>query len=142
MRLLPLRHIEALLIAKLVPPNEEEATHLLGGGWGSGGSGTGTSIRSSTMTMMSSHSSRSPPPEVFVRPGTSWKGKVAISSSPSSAASPSSSKRPISGLELDKDEAQEVLNACWKDILALWMDPGVREVLRRRKVRLEEYPGL
>ena len=28
MRLLPLRHIEQLLIAKLVPPDEEEATHL------------------------------------------------------------------------------------------------------------------
>ena len=28
MRLLPLRHIEHLLIAKLVPPGEDEATHF------------------------------------------------------------------------------------------------------------------
>ena len=28
LRLLPLRHVEALLVAKLVPPNESEAVHL------------------------------------------------------------------------------------------------------------------
>jgi guanine nucleotide-binding protein alpha-1 subunit len=102
----------------LVPPNEEDAVHLGNG-----------SIRSSS-TMISDRSGRSP--EVFVRPGTSWKGKVARG-------------RPLSvgttGMET-KDEAQEVLNSCWRDIMALWTDPAIREILRRRKVRLEEFPGL
>lgn len=126
MRLLPLRHIEALLIAKLVPPNEEEATHL-GHRAHSNGSISSGSDRSFTNQ------------EVFVRPaGTSWKGVLArgvdrINGRPISAGT--------TGLET-KDEPQEVLNSCRKDIIALWNDPFVRDVLRRRKIRLEEFPGL
>lgn len=126
MRLLPLRHIESLLIAKLVPPNEEEATHL-----GHRGHSNGS---------ISSGSDRSfQPQEVFVRPtGNSWKGVLARGVSRMNG-------RPMSagttGLET-KDEPQEVLNTCRRDIAALWNDPFVREILRRRKIRLEEFPGL
>ncbi|KAG9311845.1 G-alpha-domain-containing protein [Chiua virens] len=40
-----------------------------------------------------------------------------------------------------RDEAQEVLHNCGDDIIALWNNKLVREVLRRRKIRLEELPG-
>lgn len=40
-----------------------------------------------------------------------------------------------------RDEAQEVIHSCSYDIMALWNDRLVREVLRRRKIRLEESPG-
>ncbi|KAJ7098222.1 guanine nucleotide binding protein, alpha subunit [Mycena epipterygia] len=99
MRLLPLRHIEALLIARLVPANEDEPTRL---------------------------SAPANPKEIFVRPGNRWKGIGARSKSPEREA---------------RDEAQEALHACASAMIALWSDAGVRDVLRRRKIRLEEGPG-
>ena len=125
MRLLPLRHIEALLIAKLVPPNEEEATHLGHKGYSNG------SISSKSDS--STHNQ-----EVFVRPGTSWKGVLArsfnrMNGRPMSAGS--------TNLE-STDEPQDVLHACRHDMVNLWGNQLVRDILRRRKIRLEEFPGL
>ncbi|KAE9391741.1 G-alpha-domain-containing protein [Gymnopus androsaceus JB14] len=138
MRLLPLRHIEALLIAKLVPPNEDEATQL-GGLSDSPNSPSRTSYKSQ---------------EIFVRPGPAWKGGLARARVhyPSSTGGHDSSEedasistgRPNSagntGLETS-DEPQAVLNACREDIVQLWSDRGVKELLHRRKIRLEEFPG-
>ncbi|KAK7047866.1 hypothetical protein VNI00_006194 [Paramarasmius palmivorus] len=132
MRLLPLKHIEALLIAKLVPPNEDEATQLAG----------------------PSHSARqaAQPPlayrihEVFVRPGAGWKGALSKARHIPSASLGGDEKagRPVSagttGLETP-DEAQEVLHQCRRDMIALWHDEAVRTILARRKIRLEEFPG-
>ena len=42
----------------------------------------------------------------------------------------------------DGDEITNVLDACRDDIVALWRDPIVREILRRREIHLEEGPGL
>ncbi|KAJ7669389.1 guanine nucleotide binding protein, alpha subunit [Mycena polygramma] len=119
LRLLPLRHVEALLIARLVPPNEDEPTRFAppssesdsAGGGGGGDRDRGGGGR-----------------EIFVRPGNRWKG-------PRHASPSGSSHRP------EKDEPQEALTACAPVMRALWADPGVREVLRRRKIRLEEGPG-
>ena len=41
------------------------------------------------------------------------------------------------GLET-QDEPQEVLNMYRKDMIALWHDEGVRDMLKWRKIRLEE----
>lgn len=134
-RLLPLRHIESLLIAKLVPPNEDEATQLAGPSHSMYPPGPGgNSFRSQ---------------EVFVRPGNSWKGalsKARVHGNADLERTPLSGYgRPNSagnvGLETP-DEAQEVLNSCRRDIMQLWNDQGVRDVLRRKKIRLEEGPGL
>jgi len=112
-RLLPLRHIENLLIAKLAPPNEDEATHL-------GFSG--------------SHKQRGGQ-EVFVRPGVGWHGALIKSHKngrPMSAGN--------AGIETP-DEPQSVLHSCRHDIMALWQNTDVHTILKRRKVRLEELPG-
>ncbi|KAJ3860726.1 guanine nucleotide binding protein, alpha subunit [Lentinula novae-zelandiae] len=142
LRLFPLHHIEALLIAKLVPPNEEEATRLI-------------ASPESTNTYPPSHSARTSykTQEIFVRPGPGWKGGLARArvSYPSFTGSPNGEEsgstnagRPNSagniGLETS-DEPQEVLNACRTDIMRLWADRGVKQLLHRRKIRLEEYPG-
>ncbi|KAJ6600039.1 guanine nucleotide-binding protein alpha-4 subunit [Mycena vulgaris] len=97
-RLLPLRHVEALLIARLVPANEDEPTHF----------------------------DPAAPKEIFVRPGNRWKGA-------------GRGKSPERGEA--RDEAQEALHACADAMVALWRDPAVRDVLRRRKIRLDEGPG-
>ena len=128
MRLLPLRHIEALLIAKLVPPNEDEPTHL-------GHKGKSNISISSGISERSHHIQTQ---EIVVRGSSSWKHILAkgvnrMNGRPMSAGS--------TGLET-KDEPQEVLHACRQDIMALWGDPNVRAILRRRRIRVEEFPGL
>lgn len=128
MRLLPLRHIEQLLIAKLVPPGEDEATHF--GGF--------SAPSASNNGHTHSHSARANQ-EIFVRPGTSWKGFVARGKGVRGHG------RPLSvgtaGIET-QDEPTAVLHECRYDLMSLWQDPAVREILRRRKIRLEEQPGL
>ena len=164
-RLLPLRHIEALLIAKLVPPNEEEATHFARPGPAGAGAGMSAGASSSSSTSHSgggtNHAYRNQ--EIFVRPGPGWKGGLArarvtypgsgygyggddgVKQNNGSGSSGNGATRPMSagntGLET-QDEPQEVLNMCRRDMIALWNDEGVRDVLRRRKIRLEEGSGL
>ncbi|KAI0674554.1 G-alpha-domain-containing protein [Trametes maxima] len=123
--LYPLRHVESLLIAKLVPPNEHEATTL-----GVGGS---NSVNGNVSYYGSHHSQSSRVfhhQEVFVRPGASWK--LRSTGRPQSAGT--------TGQET-VDESQTVLHHCCSDMVALWHDPVVRQILRRRKIRLEESPG-
>ena len=42
----------------------------------------------------------------------------------------------------DDGEITNVLDACRDDMVALWQDPIVREILHRRDIHLEEGPGL
>ncbi|KXN81891.1 Guanine nucleotide-binding protein alpha-4 subunit [Leucoagaricus sp. SymC.cos] len=116
-RLSPIRHTEQLLISKLVPPNEDEPTHLGNGVIG------GNALHWATG---SSSTSRGGNGEVFVRPTTGWRGALARAGSIDAEGT---------------DETQETLNALCGDMIQLWQDPGVREVLKRRKIRLEEGSG-
>lgn len=45
-------------------------------------------------------------------------------------------------MEETYDEGQVVMHQCRHDMMALWNDRTVREILKRRKIRLEESPGL
>ncbi|TFK49298.1 G-alpha-domain-containing protein [Heliocybe sulcata] len=110
--------------------------------------------------------------EVFIRPGTAWKGALAkmvqpvgdgdsdippvpsLSNSVTTRATTTASSSPIDlfaangmhsvrrpscpGIE---DSPTSILNRLREDMMTLWHDRGVREVLRRRKLRLEEGPG-
>ncbi|KAG5651198.1 hypothetical protein H0H81_009527 [Sphagnurus paluster] len=139
-RLEPLRHIEALLIAKLVPPNEDEATHL------AGPSHSGHPPDQQSVSAGSSFRNQ----EIFVRPGMGWRGVLSKArvtypnANGTENAAQTDSGRPTSagntGLETP-DEPQEVLYQCRKDMMMLWNDDVVREILIRKKVRLEEFPG-
>ncbi|KAJ8474612.1 hypothetical protein ONZ51_g7112 [Trametes cubensis] len=124
-RLYPLHHVESLLIAKLVPPNEHEATTL---GVGGSNSVNGNVPYYGNSYPPSSHAFRHQ--EVFVRPGAAWK--LRTSGRPQSAGT--------TGQETI-DESQTVLHHCCPDMIALWQDHVVRQILRRRKIRLEESPG-
>lgn len=210
-RLAPLRHAESLLIAKLVPPNEDEATQLPSAQpvsnfqpthnhsnslpqYQSSIISTHTDITSRTYNTTVSATTKQARQEIFVRPGMHWKGALsrarvsypstlsystsmsnssssntvsndhngsatssttqemtssgadgARSKGVSSVARHSLRPRPSSagntGLETP-DEVQEVLHACRADMMYLWADEWVRDILRRRKVRVEEGPGL
>lgn len=147
-RLSPIRHIEQMLISKLVPPNEEEATHL--GHGNIGGNGIHY-MNIGAYSAASSERGRNGG-EVFVRPTSMWKGALARArvSYPSflgdgsASASGNSSGSDSGSLSTEvegPDEAQETLNALCGDMIQLWQDAGIREVLRRRKIRLEEASG-
>jgi hypothetical protein len=63
------------------------------------------------------------------------------SSSRSSSSSDGDNGTPNKDCE-DDDEITTVLDACRDDMIALWRDPVVREILHRRNIHLEEGPGL
>jgi len=154
-RLLPLRHIEALLIAKLVPPNEDEATHFatLNNDNGRLPSPTASHFYARNGRLNGRSGSLSyRNQEIFVRPGHGWKGGLAKArvnfsghSYGLSSSQANNGHRPMSagntGLETP-DEPQEILHSCRRDMMQLWNDEGIRHVLRRRKIRLEEGSGL
>jgi guanine nucleotide-binding protein subunit alpha len=123
MRLMPLRQVESFLIAKLVPANEEQPALY------------SRQFLSDQPDVDEVFKDK----EVFVRPGTGWKGKLARSNKSSGSAGSGSSASTGGTL---RDEPQEMLNALRHDIMQLWNDRLVRDILRRRKIRLEEFPGL
>ncbi|KAJ2915866.1 hypothetical protein MD484_g4551, partial [Candolleomyces efflorescens] len=135
-RLQPLKHIERMLIAKLVPPNEEEPTQLAPPG-----------NANSTNPQQGALSYRSQ--EIFVRPGPGWKGALSRArvNYPGFSGSEGGNVfggRPMSagnaGLET-QDEPQEVLNLLKTEMVQLWKDPVVKEILKRKKIKLEEGSG-
>ncbi|KAG6334212.1 hypothetical protein ID866_4883 [Astraeus odoratus] len=142
MRLTPLHHVEALLIAKLIPASQDDA-------WAP----TTASSAGGALTSPYHHSHYPPyhhrpdqryhpSQEVFVRPSaTSWKGALAKSFPYIGGTRPNSVDEDSSTTSIARDEAQQVLHACCEDIATLWNNHLVREVLKKRKVRLEESPG-
>ena len=143
LRLSPLHHVEALLIAKLIPPSQDDAWAPI-----ASTSTSGAPIIASYHHHHPAYHHRPdhrwrPSQEVFVRPSaTSWKGALAKSFPFSAGPRPNSIDDDSTTTATSRDEAQQVLHACCGDITVLWNDPFVRDVLRRRKIRLEESPGL
>ncbi|KAI6001591.1 G-alpha-domain-containing protein [Pisolithus orientalis] len=122
MRLSPLHHVEAVLIAKLIPPSQDDS-------W--------APMTASSAGDQRWHHSQ----EIFVRPGaTSWKGVLAKSFPCPTSVRPNSID-DASSTGVTRDEAQQVLHACCGDIISLWNNRFVRQLLTKRKIRLEEAPG-
>jgi len=127
MRLLPLRQIEDVLIRKLNPAGsiENEATHL----------------GSSRTTLPSGRMHRSGTTrfkEITIHSTFQWKvafGKLLASVRDSME----------SGADIDWENPKDpgiVLNACAEDIVKLWNDPTVKQLLQMHKIRLEDMSGL
>jgi hypothetical protein len=116
MRLLPVIHLESSLLRRLNPSGDDEATHL-SGNWSSDGR------------------------ELFVRSSVNWKEKAARLRN--RGLEMRDSLAEDDGDDFDNPEdPNHVIYACKDDMLALWNDPVVRQVLRIGNVRLEEMPGL
>lgn len=141
-RLLPLQHIESLLKAKLVPPNEEEAVDLgatydaVSNGNGKGAGYVNGHSTASGMTK-----------EIYVRPGR-WRASFIRTVGSSSTTRHANGNGRLGGigeegadLDGEDDEAQAVLWECREDMIALWRSQRVREVLALRRVRLEDESG-
>ncbi|OCH88372.1 G-alpha-domain-containing protein [Obba rivulosa] len=147
-RLDALRKVESLLIARLVPPSEGEAVELgphphISEHAGAHGNGNGNGAYANGFGYVNGNGADAPPrrTEIFVRAGTAWKGRVQrLRAAPLSPTSDGGDDA-----ELDSDPsaiAQQTIHTCSGALRALWADETVRRVLRRRKIRLEEWPGL
>jgi guanine nucleotide-binding protein alpha-1 subunit len=73
--------------------------------------------------------------DFVVRSNTSLKGFLGKKQNKGDTAETHSRAR------LDIHEVDAVLEGCRDDMIVLWKDPVVREILHRRDVRLEEGPG-
>lgn len=75
--------------------------------------------------------------EIFVR-SSGWKSHLRVGRR--------SGDRQEGGLrtssEMEARRATEVIASCAEDMKALWEDETVQEMLRRRRVRLDDAPGL
>ncbi|KAI6021684.1 guanine nucleotide binding protein, alpha subunit [Pisolithus microcarpus] len=127
MRLSPLHHVEALLIAKLIPPSQDDS-------W-------------APMTPSSAGGTLVSPfhyPAYYHRPDHRWhhpQESVLAKSFPCATSGRPNSIDDASSTGVTRDEAQQVLHACCGDIVSLWNDHFVRQLLTTRKIRLEEAPG-
>lgn len=121
MRLLPLLHVEDVLIRRLTPSGSQEleATHL---------------------APASGLPGARPPrgKEVSVGAGSAWKSTFTKLLAPRAS-------QDGEGDDIDLDDPQDpgrVLHACGEDMRTLWGDKTIRALLRSQKLRLEEMPGL
>ncbi|KAH7105053.1 guanine nucleotide binding protein, alpha subunit [Auriculariales sp. MPI-PUGE-AT-0066] len=76
--------------------------------------------------------------EMYVRSGAPWKRAVAkLRGSTTTAASPETSTSHVRS----EDDPSNVLAAAKLDMITLWRNPDIRDILARRKLRLEESSG-
>jgi guanine nucleotide-binding protein alpha-1 subunit len=116
MRLVPLLHLEQSLLKRLDPSGEDFEATQLGSNWLTSGK------------------------ELFVRSSSNWKEK--LSRLRSRYIDIGTSDHQHDEDFDDPDDPEHVIHDCREDMLALWHDPVVRQVLQIGGVRLEEMPGL
>jgi guanine nucleotide-binding protein subunit alpha len=86
--------------------------------------------------------------EFSINSSNGWKSaldrlrNIRHSSSSRNAPESELAESPVTPVKDLGDEAASTLSSVREDIKLLWEDDAVREVLTRRKVRLEDAPGL
>ncbi|KAG1792338.1 G-protein alpha subunit [Suillus plorans] len=93
-----------------------------------------------TRQLLPEHYDPSRTPEICVRAGSGWK-TVLERVTLERRVPPTGQRRPMTNDGRSKDDPTLVLAASKNDIISLWEDESVREVLKRRGVRLEDSPG-
>lgn len=87
--------------------------------------------------------------EICVRANSGWKMTLQRATSPDARPGTATSNSRRTGSRpgtsdgtRNRDDPTAVLAACKEDIVTLWQDPVVKEILRKHNVRLEDSPGL
>ena len=80
------------------------------------------------------------PTEFYVRANNTWREAVRSAYYKVSGTAADGVRPTADGSKLEG--ATEIIASCAEDMKALWDDPVVRELLRRRKIRMELSPGL
>jgi guanine nucleotide-binding protein alpha-1 subunit len=82
------------------------------------------------------YAAKMPQNDFFVRGTNGWKSALdKIGRTKKGSVSQSASEK-------ERDEATELLVTCRDDMKALWTDQTVRDLLKRREVRMDDAPGL
>ncbi|KAJ7497044.1 guanine nucleotide binding protein, alpha subunit [Mycena latifolia] len=126
MRLLPLQQVEEALLGKLTPgANYNKASQST------------TGNLSSLTNLPDSTRGTAPAQEVYINSATPWKGAFSrlMSNVRSSVDGPEVAEPQ------DSRDARQLLHACSEDMVRLWNDPTVKEVLKVHRLRLEDMAG-
>ncbi len=129
LRLVPLRRVEADLKQLIGAATDELAPDTFGAPAQAAEDANGA-------VLYDGSPARRRPAEFYVRSNHSWR--EALRSTYQGAAS----ERAAAVHESKLEDATEIIASCAVDMEALWADAVVREMLRRRRMRLEQAPGL
>ena len=80
------------------------------------------------------------PTEFYVRANNTWRDAVRTAYYKISGTADDGMRPSADGSKLE--DATEIIASCADDMKALWNDQVVRDVLKRRKIRVELSPGL
>jgi hypothetical protein len=114
-------------------------------------SGPGANIGFDGTVQSHAYAAALPANDFFVRSTNGWKsaldklhgGHVKKRGGGSSGGSGTSSMDGESAAVVgERDDVTEIIAGCERDMRALWQDEVVREMLRRRGIRMEDQPGL
>jgi len=107
-----------------------------------------TSVNTAAPFEQPAHSGRRGMQEFSINSSNGWKSALdkfrTLRTSPSRQDNGAASAGPSASRTVKEEEEDivEVIASCRDDIKALWEDDIVTETLNRRKVRLEDAPGL
>ncbi|KAI0765491.1 G-alpha-domain-containing protein [Fomes fomentarius] len=155
LRLAPLRRVEADLKQLIGAASDEISgpSDLYGNGSNSSnnahGSGSMDDINAAAPfdPSLPDTPTRRRPAEYYVRSNTGWRDAVRSAyhklSGPEDGGGGNGGNGRTSGTaDGDKlEDATEIIASCAEDMKALWQDPTVRDMLRRRKIKMELAPG-
>ncbi|KAI9061527.1 G-alpha-domain-containing protein [Trametes sanguinea] len=133
LRLVPLRRVEADLKQLIGAATDELAPD-------SSVSPDGAVEDANAAVLFDGTVSRRRPAEFYVRSNNSWRDALR---SAYQGLHGEGDTRAVSTLDGQSklEDATEIIASCAEDMQALWNDPVVRDVLRRRKIRLDLMPG-
>ncbi|KAL7283882.1 hypothetical protein ACG7TL_001153 [Trametes sanguinea] len=84
--------------------------------------------------------SRRRPAEFYVRSNNSWRDALRSAYQGLHGEGDTRAVATLDG-QSKLEDATEIIASCAEDMQSLWNDPVVRDVLRRRKIRMELMPG-
>lgn len=142
LRLAPLRRVEADL-KQLIGAASDEVPETPGIGLWGNGSGSHAhppDDENAAAPFEAGSVGRRRPSEYYVRSNATWR--EAVLSAYHRINGHETEGRVSNGSDGSKlDDATEIIASCADDMQALWEDDVVRDVLRRRKIRMELAPG-
>ena len=80
--------------------------------------------------------------ELCVRAGSGWKELLGHRGKKSANGQESNGRPPSHTVINNENDPTNVLSAQKGDVIALWEDQTVQDILRKRGIRLEDQPGL
>ncbi|KAH9930402.1 G-alpha-domain-containing protein [Epithele typhae] len=133
LRLAPLRQVEADL-KMLIGAATDELDDIPGSPLGQ----ANDTLAAAPFDPAASGTARRRPAEYYVRANAAWRD--VLKSASGRRGEESGTER--TGLPTERlESAKEIIASCAEDMLALWADCAVRELLRRRRIKMELAPG-